>query len=201
MGSAHLRRPRERAVLEPFPTVEGGFKAVYADPPWRFATRDGKKSVPTRAADPYETMTLRAIKDLPVADVAARDAYLFLWATWPCLPQALEVMTAWGFTYKSGGAWAKRSGTGASWHMGTGYLFRSASEVLLVGSRGKPKWLSRSERNLWVAPVREHSEKPDEVYGLIERSVAEPHLELFARRRRPFWWSWGDGVNWEQPRG
>lgn len=130
----------------------------------------------------------------PVSDIAAKDSVMFMWATFPMLPQALALMEAWGFTYKTGGAWAKQSKTGAKWAFGTGYLFRSASELLLVGTRGKPKWNSRSERNLWIAPVREHSRKPDCVYEMIERAVSGPRLEMFARRHRDGWTAWGDEV-------
>lgn len=177
--------------MTPFPTTVGGFRAVYLDCPWRFATYDGKKSVPTQAADPYATMALSDIKALPVKDVCAPDCAMFMWATFPMLPQALEVMAALGFTYKSGGAWAKQSTTGAKWAFGTGYIFRSASELLLVGTRGKPKFLSKSERNLWVAPIRDHSRKPVCVQEMIERHIDGARLEMFARQSRPGWASWG----------
>lgn len=177
----------------PLPTVEGGYRAVLADPSWKFKTYDGKTSIPTTAPDPYKAMPLDQIKALPVADVCAKDCALFLWATWPMLPQALEVMAAYGFAYKSGGAWAKQSSTGRKWAFGTGYIFRSASEVLLVGTRGSPKFRSKSERNLWVSPLQEHSRKPVSVIEMIERHIDGPLLEMNARQsQRDRWSYWGD---------
>lgn len=170
----------------------GPFPVILADPPWKFRTygpHNDQKS-PERH---YATMDLADIKALPVSDVAAKDSWLLMWTTWPCLPQALEVIAAWGFAYKSGGAWAKQTRTGNAWQFGTGYVFRSASEPLIVASRGKPKWLSKSERNLWIAPVREHSRKPDCVVEMIERACDGPGLELFARQSgRPGWSYWGN---------
>jgi len=133
---------------------------IAADPPWTFATwsqaGQGKS-----ASQHYSTMSLEAIKDLPVADLAAPDCLLLLWATQAQIDQALDVMRRWGFTFKSVGTWAKQSRSGANWAFGTGYWLRSAAEFFLIGTRGRPKSQSRSERNLIVAPVREHSRKPD----------------------------------------
>jgi N6-adenosine-specific RNA methylase IME4 len=137
-------------------------------------------------------MTLDEIKALPVAELAAPDCLLLLWATQAQLDQALDVMRSWGFAFKSCGAWAKQSPTGASWAFGTGYWLRSAAEFFLIGTRGKPKSESRSERNLIVAPVREHSRKPDQAYEMLERMFpAQRRCELFARHERPGWSQWG----------
>lgn len=170
----------------------GTFACVLADPPWSFKTRS-EKGLGKSAQSHYACMTLDEIKALPVAEICAKDAFLAMWATWPCLPQALEVISAWGFTYKSGGAWAKQSSTGRAWGFGTGYLFRSASEVLLVASRGSPKWLSKSERNLWVAPIRAHSQKPEEVRHMLRRATVGPRLEMFANDDADGFDRWGEG--------
>ncbi len=138
-------------------------------------------------------MTLEEIKALPVADICAKDCHLAMWTTWPHLPAALEVITAWGFTYKSGGAWAKRTRGDRAWQFGTGYIFRSASEPLLVASRGSPRWLSRSERNLWVAPIRAHSQKPEQVRDTLRRATAGPRLEMFANEDADGFDRWGLG--------
>ena len=169
----------------------GPFDCILADPPWKFRTY-GPHNNQKSPEKHYDTMTLEDIKAMPVASLAARDCWLIMWTTWPCLPQALEVLDAWGFAYKSGGAWAKQTSTGRAWQFGTGYVFRSASEPLIVASRGKPKWHSKSERNLWVAPVREHSRKPDCVHEMIERACVGRKLELFSRQTRPGWRSWGN---------
>jgi len=111
--------------------------------------------------------------------------------TAPMLPDALHLMAAWGFKFKTAGAWLKQSKSGDKLAFGTGYIWRSAAEFLLVGTVGAPAWKSRSVRNAILAPVREHSRKPDEIYGMIEAMVDGPYLELFARARRPGWHAWG----------
>ncbi len=181
----------------------GGYGAILADPPWRFAnfSTKGEKKNPVAH---YGCETVEDLQIFPVNRLAAPHCALFLWATFPMLPGALAVMNAWGFTYKSGGAWAKRSSTGKKWQFGTGYIFRSAAELLLVGTRGKPKVLNHSTRNLIatdapledliVAPVREHSRKPDDTYALVQALYAGPYVELFARSTREGWTAWGDEV-------
>lgn len=106
----------------------------------------------------------------------------------------IELLTAWGFTFKSAGAWAKQSSTGECWAFGTGYVFRSAAEFYLVGAIGKPRVGSRSIRNLIAAPVREPSRKPDQLHADVEALYAGPYAELFARQRRPGWDAWGNQV-------
>lgn len=169
----------------------GPFNCILADPPWSFKNFSPKGHAKGAHAQ-YACMDRAELTLLPVRSVAAEDCALFMWATWPMLPDAIVLMSAWGFTYKTGGAWAKQSKTGSAWAFGTGYIFRSASELLLVGTRGKPEWLNRSERNLWVAPIREHSRKPDIVHQMIERLTPGPRLELFARETRPGWTAWGN---------
>lgn len=164
---------------------------ILADPPWRFSNFSEKGEAKNPVAH-YDCMSLEAIKALPVMDLAAPDCALVMWATAPMLPEALETMAAWGFTYKTGGSWAKQSSTGEKWAFGTGYIFRSATEPYLVGTRGKPAVLSRSIRNLIVAPVREHSRKPDEMHRHCEALFAGPRCELFARERRDGWDCWGN---------
>lgn len=166
---------------------------ILADPPWRIAmySAAGEAKAPQGH---YECMDTAAIERLPVGHLAGRDAVLLLWATFPMLPEALKVMAAWGFKYKTGAAWAKRSSTGKAWSFGTGYILRSAAELLLVGTLGAPAYRSKSQRNLIVAPVREHSRKPDQIYDLAEALCDAPRCELFARQRRPGWDAWGNQV-------
>lgn len=171
----------------------GGFRALLLDPPWRFALYSDLGDEKSPQAQ-YACMDLDALKALPVERLAASNSACFMWATFPMLPEALELMAAFGFAYKTGGAWGKQSSTGRKLAFGTGYIFRSAAELLLVGTRGEPKWLSKSERNLWLAPIREHSRKPDEIHGMIERMTPGPRLELFARAPRPGWVCWGNEV-------
>ena len=169
------------------------FGAIVADPPWRFFNYSAKGEVKNPVAQ-YDCMSLSEIKALPVANLAKPDSALVMWATAPMLPQALEVMQAWGFAFKSVGAWAKESKSGKKIAFGTGYVFRSASEFYLVGTIGKPEIKSRSVRNLIWSPIREHSRKPDQIYEDIEALFFGPFLDLFSRQSRPGWTTWGNEV-------
>ena len=176
-----------------------GFAAIVADPPWAFAnySAKGEKKNPKRH---YACMPTDDIRALPVAALSAKDAGLFLWATMPMLPDAMRVIDAWGFTYRSAAPWAKQSSTGKSWAFGPGYWFRAASEILLFATKGSPPRPktreARSIRNLIVAPVREHSRKPDFAHRAAETWFGDgPYLELFARQSRPGWTAWGNETN------
>ncbi|WP_260927443.1 MT-A70 family methyltransferase [Novosphingobium sp. 9] len=167
------------------------YGALLVDPPWQFRNYSAKGEAKNPVSH-YACMSLADIAALPVAHLAAPDCALFMWATAPMLPEAIELLKAWGFTYKSGAAWAKQSSTGARWAFGTGYVFRSAAEFLLVGTIGKPRIRSRRQRNLIVAPIREHSRKPDDQYAMVEALYAGPYAEIFSRSNRPRWDCWGN---------
>ena len=137
-------------------------------------------------------MNLDDIKAMPVADLAAKDCVLFLWAIDPMLPQALEVGAAWGFTFKTIGFYWGKTGVNGNFTMGTGHWTRANPEQCLLFTRGKPKRVSAAVRKLIVAPRREHSRKPDECISSIEQLVNGPYLELFSRQARPGWDSWGN---------
>jgi N6-adenosine-specific RNA methylase IME4 len=176
------------------PLPRGAYGVIVVDPPWHFRPRSSK-GYGKSASQHYSLMTLDAIKSLPVADLAALHCLLLLWATQAQLHQGLAVMESWGFQFKTAGAWAKQSPTGSSWAFGTGYILRSAAEFFLIGTRGRPKIESHSERNLIVAPVREHSRKPDQAYAMLERLFpSAKRCELFARSTRPGWDPWGQEV-------
>ena len=166
------------------------YRAILADPPWLYRLRSKKGEAKAPQAH-YGCMDLDAIQALPVGHLAAPDCILMMWATAPMLPQAIATLEAWGFRFVTAGAWAKQSSTGLKWAFGTGYLLRSAAEFWLVGMIGSPRIDDRAIRNLIVAPVREHSRKPDCQYQLVERLTPGPYCELFARSRRPDWESWG----------
>lgn len=176
----------------------GHYRVIYADPPWSFATysRKGKGRSPDAH---YDCMDLDAIKRLPVAGWAHPDAVLLLWATDPLLDRALEVIQAWGFAYKTVGFyWAKlNKGTSAvaseaDFFTGLGFWTRANPEPCLLATRGRPRRRSGGVRKLVLAPRREHSRKPDEMYERIEALLEGPYLELFARGSRPGWDAWGD---------
>ncbi|MYL97041.1 DNA methyltransferase [Novosphingobium sp. FGD1] len=180
------------SAIWPFGTMRPmSYGALLVDPPWRFANYSAKGETKNPSAH-YSCMSLEDIAALPVAHLAAPDCALFMWATAPLLPQGCDLMQAWGFTFKSAAAWAKQSSTGQAWAFGTGYVFRSAAEFILVGTIGKPKVRSRSIRNLIVAPVREHSRKPEAQYEMVEALYAGPYAEIFSRNTRPGWDAWGD---------
>lgn len=168
-----------------------GHGAILADPPWLFRNFSAKGEAKNPLAH-YACMSTQDIAKLPVSQLAKPDCALLMWATAPMLPDAVALMAAWGFTFKSAGAWAKQSSTGQKWAFGTGYCFRSAAEFFLLGTIGKPAIKSRSVRNLIVAPVREHSRKPEAQYDMVEQLFDGPYLELFSRTARPGWAAWGN---------
>lgn len=172
------------------------FGVVLADPPWRYDNWS-KRGEGKNANRHYPTLTdgeLIALgRRINLDFLCAPDCALVMWATFPKLPSAMALMQAWGFSYRSGGAWAKLlPGGGAAF--GTGYLYRSAAELWLLGVRGSPAVRSHSVRNLILAERREHSRKPAQMHEDIERLFDGPYLELFARRARPGWHCWGDEI-------
>ncbi len=175
------------------PTAPGGFRTVYADPPWRFANRTGKVAPEHRRLDRYDTMSPEEIRVLPVAEVAAATAHLYLWVPNALLPRGLDVLDAWGFRYVSNLVWVKRRRDGGPDGRGVGFYFRNVTELILFGVRGSMRTLAPGRRqvNLIESRKREHSRKPDEAYALIEDCSPGPYLELFARYPRPGWTSWG----------
>jgi N6-adenosine-specific RNA methylase IME4 len=183
-GSA-LRAVWPFGGLEPM-----GYDLIMADPPWQFELYSSKGFEKSAQAQ-YQTMGLAEIKCLPVADLARRDCLLWLWATFPMLPQALGVLEAWGFRYVTGGAWAKRTVHDKA-AFGTGYVLRSSCEPFLIGKIGDPK-TTRTVRNIVMGPLREHSRKPDEAYSAAEELMpGAARADLFARQRRAGWDGWGN---------
>ena len=176
----------------------GHYRVIYADPPWTFATYSGRGKGRSAEAH-YDCLSLEQIKALPVGEWAADDAVLLLWTTDPLLERSLEIVRAWGFTYKTVGFyWTKLNKSSGrlvfderSFFTGLGFWTRANPEPCLLATRGRPKRKSAGVRKLVVAPRREHSRKPDEVYERIERLLDGPYLELFARSSRPGWDSWG----------
>ncbi len=200
------------AATDPFAGLpRNHYGAIYADPPWAFQAwyasgwrnrADGSRyySSPSPRGARYDTMLAEDIAALPVADIAASDSVLFLWGCWPMLQQALHVMDGWGFQYKSCAfVWTKANirqidlfREDADGDMLLGYWTRANTEFCLLGTRGKPKRIATDVRQPIIERRREHSRKPDCVYDRIERLVAGPYLELFARTKRPGWDSWGN---------
>lgn len=190
--------------IAPLPTVEGGFQTILADPPWRFANRTGKVAPEHKRLDRYGTMELDEIKNLPVGDVTAKNAHLYLWVPNALLPEGIDVMKAWGFRYVSNVIWAKRRKDGGPDGRGVGFYFRNVTEPILFGVRGSMRTLApaRSTVNMIETRKREHSRKPDEQYDLIESCSPGPYLEMFARYAREGWTAWGNEADAEvEPKG
>ena len=189
-------------MSDPFANLpKGHYGAILADPPWQFTNLWNTPAGPNRGdAAHYSTMTIKDIAELPVADLAAKDSTLFLWGIWILLPQAFDVISSWGFTYKTCAFdWMKAHNgqiemfrDDADVQMGMGYWTRANTEPCLLATRGKPKRLNADVRQGIIAPRRQHSRKPDCVHERIERLVAGPYLELFARQQRPGWDCWGN---------
>lgn len=201
--------PLHPAVLQALPVIEGGWPVIMADPPWYYRswTPANDERADRSVEQHYRTMKLSEICDMPVRDIAARDSHLMLWITGPFLPKAEMVMKAWGYKY-SATAWIwmklKRS-CGKDmyqWisladlhkylHFGLGHTTRKNVEFCLLGRRGNARRLAKNVMEPILAPVREHSRKPDEAYERAMIYAAGPYLELFSREDRPGWTVWGN---------
>jgi len=174
--------------------VEGVFSTILADPPWQFQNRTGKVAPEHKRLLRYPTMELDEIVGLPVSRFAAAQSHLYLWVPNALLKEGLRVMDAWGFTYKSNLVWYKIRKDGGPDGRGVGFYFRNVTELILFGVRGSMRTLQpgRTQVNMLQSRKREHSRKPDELYGLIEACSPGPYLELFARFRRRGWAQWGN---------
>ena len=174
----------------PWPAPGKRYSIIYADPPWSYRNKG------TRAAADrhYPTMRIEDIKALPVSEIAADDCALFLWSTFPMLPQAMETIKARGFTYKTlAFCWAKRNRSGHGWFWGLGNWTRSNAEVCLLATKGRPRRASAAVHSLIDAPVGRHSAKPPEARKRIVALMGDlPRIELFARDCAPGWDVWGN---------
>ena len=174
--------------------TEDVYSTILADPPWQFQNRTGKMAPEHKRLLRYPTMTLKEIKELPVANLAADPSHLYLWCPNALLQEGLEVMKAWGFTYKSNIVWHKERKDGGSDGRGVGFYFRNVTEMVLFGIKGRMRTLApgRSQVNYISTRKREHSRKPDEIFNIIESCSPGPYLELFARFPRLGWSQWGN---------
>jgi len=174
------------------------YGAIYADPPWHFRNWSAK-GTGRNAVSHYDCMSFADLASLPVSGLAADDCVLFLWATDPLLPRAFDLITAWGFEYKTVGFyWVKQNvsaKSGDDYFTGLGYWTRANPEQCLLATRGKPSRRAKDVRRLIVDRRREHSRKPDQVRERIERLVPGPYLELFARETKSGWDCWGNQLS------
>lgn len=171
------------------------FGTILADPPWQFTNKTGKVAPEHKRLARYGTMKLDEILALPVADLAAPTAHLYLWCPNALLPEGLAVMKGWGFTYKANIVWHKIRKDGGPDGRGVGFYFRNVTELILFGVKGKNARTlkpGRKQVNFLATRKREHSRKPDEQYEIIEACSPGPFLELFARGTRKNWTTWGN---------
>jgi N6-adenosine-specific RNA methylase IME4 len=178
------------------------YGTVVADPPWPIrdfpaklhgdgtALRTKRQTIQPDGRDvacPYPTMTLDAIRDLPVRDLAAPDAHLYLWTINQYLEQAYEVCRSWGFKPGQVLVWCK-----APKGRGFGNSFANATEYVIFARRGRPTPVGRVGSNWWEWPRSAHSAKPEAFLDIVEQVSPGPYLELFARRNRLGWDTWGN---------
>lgn len=182
------------------------YNMIWADPCWQYKNYSAAGEAKNATAH-YDCQDLEWIKDLPVSSLAADDCLLWLWATNPMLPEALETMAAWGFKFKTAGTWCKRTKYKKD-NFGTGYIFRSSNEPILIGTRGKPQ-TTRSVRGTVSsgeelsdfgftieAAIREHSRKPEEAFAAAQALMPNAkRAELFSRQRREGWDVWGNELD------
>lgn len=172
------------------PLLPVHYEMIVIDPPWDFGLYSEKGNAKS-AQKQYACMKNEDILALPVGELAAMDCLLYLWATAPQLPLALECCKRWGFEYKSFMLWRKVTAKGKE-RMGTGYRVRTTGELVIVATLGNPKQ-SHVPRTVFDGLVREHSRKPEEFYALCDKVM--PHArraDVFAREQREGWHAFGD---------
>ena len=170
------------------------YSVILADPPWNWKARSAKGEGRS-AKNHYNVMEQDDLRRMSVSSLAADDSVLFLWVLNSLLSQGLQLIDAWGFTFKTVGfCWVKTNRRSGSLFMGLGYHTRQNVELCLIATKGKPKRVSGGVHQVVMSPRREHSRKPDEVYERIEALYPGPYLELFSRTTRTGWDAIGDEV-------
>jgi len=177
------------------------YQCVLADPPWHYqnyASKPGTVHSRARGSQKhYPTETIESLCGLHVSDIVEDRAVLFMWATWPLIEDAFTLIRAWGFTYKTlAWEWVKTNRIKGNYFMGMGNYTRSNTEPCLLAFRGKPLPVSvHNISSVMVSPKAEHSRKPDYQYEIVESLYPElSKVELFARRKRDGWVSWGNEI-------
>ncbi len=171
------------------------YDIVLADPPWQYKAY--KKGGHGKARDHYHDMSIDEICALPIADILNNNAALFLWTTWPFIFDAERVIDEWGFQYKTiAWVWVKMKRSGFGFHFGMGSYTRANSEPCLLAIKGNMPVIDKAIQSIIYAPVRSHSQKPDDQYRKIESLYPDcNYLELFARKDQDNWDVWGNEMN------
>lgn len=172
------------------------YQIIYADPPWTFTVYKEDKNNFRNPSFHYPVMRYVDILQLPVNKLADKDCILFMWATYPMLPEALQTIKCWGFEYKTVGfTWVKRNKRADSWFWGLGYWTRQNPELLLLATKGNPKRVSKAVHSVIDSRIRKHSQKPDEARERIVELMGDlPRIELFARQKVSGWDAWGNEI-------
>lgn len=173
--------------------MNGKYKIILADCPWDYET----KNSPAYGGAVYKTMTVEELNTLPIHLISDKDCVLFCWATFPKLKEALEVITSWGFRYRTGAfVWIKLNRKAGTPRVGLGYWTKQNAECCLLATKGNPKCIARNIRQIVEAPITIHSAKPPEVRDRIVQLIGDvPRIELFARERVTGWDSLGNEVD------
>lgn len=171
------------------------YNIIYADPPWSYKTWSAKGKGRS-AENHYPCMKKEDIQSLPIPGLCEKNCVLFLWVTFPCLLEGLELIEKWGFEYKTCGfTWVKRNKKSDSWFFGNGHWTRANAELCLIATKGNPKRVSASVRQVCDARIMEHSKKPPEIRDRIVDLLGDlPRIELFARQYADGWDCWGNEV-------
>lgn len=181
-------------MINPFPNKK--YNIIYADPPWLYTSDPkAKRGIWGLSQDHYKSMSIKDLKELPVNDICEDNCILFMWATFPNLRQALDLVEAWGFTYKTVAfTWVKQNKAGTEIKKyGLGWYTRSNAEIVLIGRKGKFDRKSASVKQIILSPIEGHSKKPDEVRDRILELCGDlPRIELFAREKTEGWDYWGN---------
>lgn len=174
------------------PLPPGPFSTISADPPWSYDAKGSRAAPDWKGNFRYSTMSLDAIKAIPVADVAAKDAHMYLWTTSSFLEDAFDIMRKWGFKYKHTMVWVKVKKGTMEPRMGMGHYYRHAHELVLFGVRGRAPARVHNLPTVFFAERSAHSKKPEILQDWAEKLSPEgKRLEMFATRARPGWEAWG----------
>ena len=191
VGIRSINQIGESQVI-PFPNKK--YSIIYADPPWKY--KDTASAGKRGAVFKYPVMDLEEIKALPVKEISADNSILFMWVTLPFLDSFLEVVNAWGFTYKTVAfIWVKKYFGTDKLFLGMGRWTRSNAEICILATKGRPKRINAGIRQVIISDIREHSQKPAEARKRIVELIGElPRIELFAREDVEGWDVWGNEV-------
>lgn len=169
------------------------YNIIYADPPWQYQ----RNKVQGSAEQHYPCMSIDQLCSLSINEITEKDCVLFLWTTFPKLPEALQLIEAWGFTYKTVAfTWIKQNKKSDSLFWGMGYWTRANAEICLLATKGNPKRKSAAVHQVIISHIEQHSKKPDEARDRIVQLIGDlPRIELFARQKTDGWDAWGNEIN------